>query len=64
MQWAKKHKQVQLLWKLFVDGSSKEKGVGAGLRLINPKEHTIHCLLLFKFNGFNNEIEYDKEITS
>ncbi|PON34666.1 Ribonuclease H, partial [Parasponia andersonii] len=47
------------LWKLYVDGSSNENGAGAGLVLISPEGHNIHCALCFKFPVSNNEVEYE-----
>ncbi|PON58537.1 Ribonuclease H, partial [Parasponia andersonii] len=47
------------LWKLYVDGSSNENGAGAGLVLISPKGHNIHCALHFEFPASNNEAEYE-----
>ena len=46
-------------WRLFVDGSSYEHNSGAGLILITPEEHRIHCALRFGFNASNNEAEYE-----
>ena len=42
-------------WKLYVAGSSNEGGSGAGLILISPQEHLVHCALRFSFKASNNE---------
>ena len=46
-------------WKLYVDGLSNESGSGAGLILINPEEHRVHCALRFDFKASNNKAEYE-----
>ena len=42
-----------------MDGSSNEGGLGAGLILVSPKGHRMHCALRFKFKASNNEAEYE-----
>ena len=42
-----------------MDGSSNEGGPGAGLILINPEGHRVHCALRFGFKASNNEAEYE-----
>ena len=46
-------------WRLYVDGSSNEGGSGAGLILVSPEGHRMHCALRFGFNASNNEAEYE-----
>ena len=46
-------------WELYVDGSSNEGGSGAGLILISPEGHQMHCALRFGFKASNNEAEYE-----
>ena len=45
-------------WILNVDGISNENGSGAGMMLIGPEGHKIHCALCFGFLTLNNEAEY------
>ena len=47
-----------LRWELYVDGSSNEGGSRAGLILISPKGHRVHCALRFSFKASNNEVKY------
>ncbi|PON60684.1 Ribonuclease H [Parasponia andersonii] len=47
------------LWKLYIDGSSNENRAGAGLMLISPEGHNIHCALRFGFPASNNKAEYE-----
>ena len=47
------------VWKLYVDGASNEHNSGAGIILITPENHRIHCALRFGFNASNNEAEYE-----
>ena len=46
-------------WTLYVDGASNDIGFGAGIMLISPKGHKIHCALGFGFKASNNEAEYE-----
>ena len=46
-------------WELYVDGSSNEGGLGAGLILISPEGHRMHWALRFGFEASNNEAEYE-----
>ena len=50
---------AQVLWKIFVDGSSNENGSGAGIILISPEGHRFHSALRFGFKASNNEAEYE-----
>ena len=42
-----------------MDGSSKEGGSGAGLILVSPEGHQMHCAFRFGFKASNNEVEYE-----
>ena len=42
-----------------MDGSSNDGGSGAGLILISPEGHRMHCALSFGFRASNNEVEYE-----
>ena len=42
-----------------MDGSSNEGGLGAGLILVSPEGHLMHCALGFGFKASNNEAEYE-----
>ena len=46
-------------WILYVDGASNENRAGAGMMLISPEGHKIHCALRFGFPPLNNEAEYE-----
>ena len=46
-------------WGLYVDGLSNNGGTRAGLILISPKGHRMHCTLRFRFKASNNEAEYE-----
>ena len=48
-----------LTWELYVDGSSNEGGSGAGLILVSPEGHRVHCALRFRFKASNNEAKYE-----
>ena len=48
---------------LYVDGSSDDGGLGAGLILISPKGHRMNCALRFEFKASNNEAEYEALIS-
>ena len=42
-----------------MDGSSNEGQSGAGLILVSPEGHRMHCALRFGFKTSNNEAEYE-----
>ena len=42
-----------------MDGFSNEGGSGAGLILVSPEGHRMHCTLRFGFKASNNEAEYE-----
>ncbi|GKA13926.1 reverse transcriptase domain-containing protein [Tanacetum coccineum] len=46
-------------WALFIDGSSNNKGSGAGLVLINPSGVEFTYALQLNFTSTNNEAEYE-----
>ena len=46
-----------------MDGSSNEGGSRAGLILVSPNRHRMHCTLKFGFRVSNNEAEYEALIT-
>ena len=46
-------------WGLYVDGSSNDGGSGAGLILVSPEGHRIHCALKFGFKASNHEAKYE-----
>ena len=45
-------------WTFYVDSTSNNTGFGAGIMLISPEAHKIHCVLRFGFKALNNEAEY------
>jgi len=47
-----------LTWDLYVDGSSSEQGVGAGVMLISPEGYKIPYAVRFSFPTTNNEAKY------
>ena len=46
-------------WGLYVDGSSNDGGLGAGLILVSPEGHWINCAIKFGFKASINEVEYE-----
>ena len=46
-------------WNLYMDSASNDTGSGAGIMLISPEGHKIHCALWFRFKASNNEAKYD-----
>ena len=48
---------------LYVDNVRNENRSGAGMMLISPEGHKIHCALRFEFQASNNEAEYEVLIT-
>ena len=42
-----------------MDGSSNERRSKAGLILVSPEGHRMHCALRFGFKASNNEVEYE-----
>ena len=46
-----------------MDGSLNEGGSGAGLILVSPEGHRVHCAMRFSFKASNNKAEYEALIT-
>ena len=46
-------------WKLFVDGASNSKGLGAGIVLISLEGLVLEQAVQLKFSASNNEAEYE-----
>ena len=46
-------------WKLYVDGSSNNKGSGAGIVLHSPDDLVLELALRINFKASNNESEYE-----
>ena len=51
-------------WTLYIDGASNDNGSGAGMMLISPEGHKMHCAIRFGFKVSNNEAEYEALIAS
>ena len=51
-------------WTPYVDGASNDTGFEAGMMLISPERHKIHCAIRFGFKASNNEAEYEALIAS
>ncbi|XP_077232053.1 uncharacterized protein LOC143865834 [Tasmannia lanceolata] len=49
----------ELLWEVYVDGSSNKAGCGAGLILTGPDNFIPDYALRFGFHASNNEAEYE-----
>ena len=47
------------LWTLYVDDASNDTRSRAGMMLISPEGHKIHCVIHFRFEVSNNEAEYE-----
>ena len=46
-------------WNLYVDAASNDIGSGAGMMLISPEGHKIHCAIRFGFKVSNNKAKYE-----
>ena len=46
-----------------MDDTFNDTGSRAGIMLISPEEHKIHCALCVGFKASNNEVEYEALIT-
>jgi ribonuclease HI len=47
-------------WTIFVDGSKRVSGAGAGVVLVSPQEYEVRYVLRMRFtNPSNNEAEYE-----
>lgn len=54
----------QVLWKLYIDGSTTDTASGASIILITPTGYKFHSVLRYKFEASNNEIEYEALLAS
>nr|XP_023886789.1 uncharacterized protein LOC111998898 [Quercus suber] len=46
-------------WKVYVDGTTNQRGLGVGLVLVSPEDHVIEKSLRLGFSTTNNEAEYE-----
>ena len=46
-------------WTLYVDSASNDTKFEAGMMLISPEGHKIHCAICFAFKASNNEVKYE-----
>lgn len=53
-----------LAWKLFVDGSSGERGSEASIVLESREGHKFNCVVRFGFKTSNNVGEYEVLLAS
>ena len=51
--------QEPLSWKVFVDGTTNQRGFGVRLVLISPEKITIEKSLRLGFSATNNEAKYE-----
>ena len=51
--------QEPLIWKVYVDGATNQRGTRVGLVLVSPKKITIEKSLRLRFSTTNSEIEYE-----
>ena len=51
--------QKPLLWKVYIDGASNQRGSGVRLVLISPEKITIEKSLRLGFSVTNNKTEYE-----
>ena len=51
--------QEPLSWKVYVDGTTNQRGSEVRLVLISPKKITIKKSLRLGFSATNNEVEYE-----
>jgi len=56
---ARQEKEASFKWVLSVDGSSNQKGSGAGVILEGPNELLLEQALRFDFKASNNQAEYE-----
>lgn len=47
------------IWNLYVDGSSNNKRLGAGIILVTPKQIQLKSTIKFGFRASSNESEYE-----
>ena len=48
-----------MMWEVYVDGASNQKGSGVGLVLVSPEKVVIEKSLRLDFSATNNEAEYE-----
>ena len=48
-----------LIWEVYVDGVSNQKGSGVGLVLVSPEKVVVEKSLRLGFSATNNEAEYE-----
>ena len=46
-------------WTLYVDNASNDIESGAGMMLIGPEGHMIHCAIRFGFKALKNDAKYE-----
>ena len=51
--------QKLLSWRVYVDGTTNQKGSGMGLVLVSPEKITIEKFLRLGFSTTNNKVEYE-----
>ncbi|XP_050280404.1 uncharacterized protein LOC126721416 [Quercus robur] len=51
--------QEPLFWKVYVDGTTNQRGSAVGLILVSPEQITIEKALRLGFSATNNEAEYE-----
>ncbi|XP_022150037.1 uncharacterized protein LOC111018309 [Momordica charantia] len=56
--------EADLPWTVYVDGSSNEKGCGAGIHLLALGGERFEYALTFNFRTSNNEVEYEALLAS
>ena len=47
------------IWSVYVDGSSAQEGVGAGILFRGPDKEEFKCSIKFTFSITNNAAEYE-----
>ena len=47
------------VWKIFLDGASSSKGVGAGVVLMSPCQETMSLSFKLEFEATNNVEKYE-----
>ena len=51
--------QEPLVWKVYVDGATNQRGFGMGLVLVSPEKIIIEKSLRLGFSATNNEAKYE-----
>ena len=52
------------IWSVYVDGSSAQKGAGAGILLVGPDKEEFRCSIKFTFLITNNMTKYEALLAS